>query len=114
MVYIKHNKDGLEMINDLDLDGKIAFHRWLTEKVLGNKWYVAEKPTVGSKIFTNRTFKTWEDFGAVVERMNDNGMLDKFTGYLMYEKDILPIDVLTDKDLFFATLQDWWEREIKK
>jgi hypothetical protein len=61
-----------------------------------------------------RTFDNWPDYGAVVEGLRDKDLLDNFTAFILYDIEELPIDVYTDKGLFFTTLQEWWEREIKK
>ena len=110
---------------------KENFHRWITEEVLNEcLHYVGHfSSRTNTDVICNkcgmyydyyedtkeqRTFDNWPDYGAVVEGLRDKDLLDNFTAFILYDIEELPIDVYTDKGLFFTTLQEWWEREIKK
>jgi len=108
---------------------KPEFKKWLTEKVLGEccheiEWdgepgYICVKCRKHSMngVLTNRTFDNWKDYGDVIEGFK---MAEKnkvlFKKFLMWQRDfheMSMLDVFTDKDLFFTTLQEWWEKEWK-
>jgi hypothetical protein len=91
----------------------IAFHRWLTKEVLGEDEFNDNVDSV--EHYIGRTFTTWNDYGAVVEKMKEKKIFDDFVdNFVLYNKAIQTIELFTDKDLFFTTLQEWWEKEIKK
>ena len=104
---------------------KQAFHCWLTEEILGECWHEWIEHNLGSKCFKcgiksypiaivkNRTFTTWEDYGAVMTAMKKTTV----RGYVIF--DILEVGRLYNRDIkavfsdvtwFFATLQEWWEK----
>jgi len=126
------------------------FHRYLTEKILGEKWYSIEPkgrllPKTEETGF-NRTFDNWQDYGDVVTAMSTSYYTDHLDGYSLMHRFIefilgvgdkcrnripsvladssfiQPYTItmtthvnkyFTNKDLFFTTLQEWWEKEGK-
>jgi len=115
---------------------KPEFKKWLTEKVLGEcchekkkggRYYCScnygtnELQDLTRHIETcNRTFDNWKDYGDVVTAMKEKTHLpwETFFIWLLDNKNLVDtkleaMNFITDKDLFFTTLQEWWEKEWK-
>lgn len=115
---------GLKAVKELIL--KEQFHRWLTEEVLGDEWHEYVNPTSYNDDIPNctcgehhdhfdlnRTFTSWNDFGDVITAMKKN--IDMFNSFInisenpLFQTSVKLINLVTDKDLFFSTLQEWFE-----
>ena len=109
------------------------FHRWIYKEILVDEcWHKGETPSPHSWRCTkckdwyfkpNRTFTTWEDFGAVFEKGKTKEWWHSFVKRIWEDTESVQFDYLDnyafpqeyiDPKRFFTTLQEWWEREIKK
>ena len=96
---------------------KRKFHCYLTEEVLDEEYPSFRED---KRI---RTFTTWEDFGAVFEKGKTKEWWHSFVKRIWEDTESVQFDYLDnyafpqeyiDPKRFFATLQEWFEKETKK
>ena len=106
------------------------FKKWLTEDILSECYHKAIRQQYCDGEFSarycercgevcrserdengNRTFTEWADYGAVITALREHCCI-----YLELWKSrkFNMVETFIDKDLFFTTLQEFFEKEIKK
>ena len=98
---------------------KQKFHRWIYKEILVDECQHEWGASCGMTGYCkhcgkclnedfNRTFDNWSDYGAVLKCLQE-----KQSAFFKYIYNFLDLQNIT-VDLFFTTLQEWWEKEIKK